>query len=224
MAVSVECTTKKGVLNWYQDQEHISFVIYRGIKEDHVSCQYIGSDAIKAEQKLESFCNDLEPSNENIYYIKLQGTAKSKENLPGLIFCLNVKQPNFNQYPAPLQYIPAPNDNNEILSRLAAIESNLENEVDEEQDQDQNFIGSLLKEPAFKNLLISGIGSILANIITPASAPLALAGIPENEESAENLQKYISTLFEKGVTITDLKTLSEKSENELNMLLSILRK
>lgn len=224
--VSVECSTASGVMSWFDLQESYNFVIYRGIKEGFVSCHYDGNNKDEAENRLHNFCASIEPQNDNIYYLKLQSSGKTKEKtiLPGLIFRLNSAPkfaPAFN-YPA-----QSSSHDNEILSRLAAIENNLQNDVDDDEQEEtteQNLIGTLLNEPSIKNLLISGIGSILANILTPAlpSSPVvALAGI---EETTENLQQYITTLFTKGVTIADLKTLSEKSEIELNFLLSILRK
>jgi len=223
--VSVECSTASGVLSWFDLQENFNFVIYRGVKEGFVSCHYDGSNKEEAENRLQNFCASIEPQNDNIYYLKLQGNGKGKEKtiLPGLIFRLN-SAPKFatNMYQVPTQ---ATNQNNEILSRLAAIESSLQDgEEEEEESEEKNLIGTLLNEPSIKNMLISGIGSIMANILTPAlPAPpvVSLAGV---EETTENLQNYITVLFAKGVTINDLKTLSEKSESELNLLLSILRK
>jgi hypothetical protein len=221
--VSVECTSSAGVMGWFDLQENHNFVIYRGIKEGFVSCHYDGNNKEEAENRLHNFCASIEPQNDNIYYLKLQSSTKVKEKitLPGLIFRLN-SAPKFAQNTFMSQ--PALNANNEILSRLAAIENSLQSEEEEEETEEKNFIGTLLNEPSIKNLLISGIGSIMANILTPAlpiNAPIALAGV---EETTENLQMYITTLFSKGVTINDLKTLSEKSESELNLLLSILRK
>jgi hypothetical protein len=223
--VSVECSTANGILAWFELQENYNFVIYRGIKEGFVSCHYDGSSKEEADNRLQNFLLSIEPQNDNIYYLKLQGSGKAKEKtiLPGLIFRLN-SAPKFgaNMYNVP---VPAPNQNNEILSRLAAIENSLQGEEEEEEAEEKNLIGTLLNEPSIKNMLISGIGSIMANLLTPAlpaNAPIALAGVWE--ETTEDLQHYITVLFSKGVTITDLKTLSEKSEGELNLLLSILRK
>jgi hypothetical protein len=225
MGVSVESTTIRGVIEWFEEQKTYNYTIYRGVKLDFVSDCYDGNDRDEAESKLKKFCEKIEPTNDNIYYLKLDSKGKIKENLPGHIFRLNVEAPKFNSYYQQQQFTPV-NDNNEILSRLAAIENSLQQpdeEPDEEPDED-NIIGSLLKEPGIKNMLISGIGSILANLLTPVTpAPIALAGINEKTET-EILQDCIKTLFSKGVTINDLVTLSEKSENELNLLLSILRK
>ena len=223
--VSVECTSAAGVLAWFDLQESCNFVIYRGIKEGFVSCHYDGSSKEEAEHRLHNFCASIEPQNENIYYLKLQGSAKAKDkiSLPGLIFRLN-SAPKFatNMYQASAQ---PTSQNNEILSRLAAIENSLQSEEEEEEEEEEkDKIGTLLNQPSIKELLISGIGSIMANFITPVNAASPVSALAGVEETTENLQEYITTLFTKGVTISDLKTLSEKSESELNLLLSILRK
>lgn len=224
MPISVECTTARGVMDWFMDQKIFTYTIYRGVKLDHVADIYDGNDRDEAENKLSRFCNKIEPTNDNVYYLKLEpANKKVKESLPGLVFRLNVETPKFNPYFGMPQQNMIHSDNTEILSRLAAIENSLQDnsEPDEEPDED-NLIGSLLKEPSIKNLLISGIGSILANIITPVPAPVALAGIDETNQNI-TLQECINTLFSKGVTLQDLIKLSQKTDNEMNMLLNILR-
>lgn len=227
--VNIEFTTLTALVDWYENKKIPNYIIYRGgsAKDINISDVYSNNDLEEGGENLLSFCNRVlsEPSNENIYYIKLQGSGKAKDITPAGTFCLNVPKSRFAAaapYPDLLR-LSSPNNNNEILSRLAAIENNLQ-PIEEEEEDEQNYIGTLLNEPSIKNLLISGIGSILANFLTPVSAASPVTALAGVDETTENLQQYITNLFAKGVTVSDLKTLSEKSESELNLLLSILRK
>lgn len=109
------------------------------------------------------------------------------------------------------------NELRELHRRLDSIEISHESEPDEDiEDQaEPNYMGAL-NNPVVQQILL-GLAGNLFKPNTPPAAPAGLAGIDDN------LETILKKLFYKGVTIEDLKKLSEMPDDRISFLLNILR-
>jgi hypothetical protein len=107
--------------------------------------------------------------------------------------------------------------------RLSAINGDDDDDI-KDQAEPVNYLGAILGNPAIMQVLTNLLTNITANIATPhvqqmaTPRPVAMAGIPPDAEAVLNI------LFSKGVTIRDLELLAAKPQDEINFLLSMLRK
>jgi hypothetical protein len=107
--------------------------------------------------------------------------------------------------------------------KMMAINGDDDDDI-EKQAEPVNYLGAILGNPAVMQVLTNLLTNITANMATPhiqamhQPRPVAMAGIPDDAESV------LSILFSKGVTIRDLELLAAKPQEELNFLLSMLRK
>lgn len=213
--MAVEYSNISSITNFFGNQKESNYIIYRGLKCTYKFDEYHGNNKEDAELQLENFLKNVNNSNE--YVLQIVGGKTSKETLPSCIFKLEEKpeRQNVSGY-----Y----NNNSEVLTRLASIENNIANiHTDTEDDyieEPKNFLGQILEEPGFKEMIISGIGSLIANFMQPKIEDKAiLAGIETG-----NVDDYLKVLFANGLTENDLFLLSKKSKVELNYLLKMLRK
>jgi hypothetical protein len=131
-----------------------------------------------------------------------------------LIFRLNNYQNAVGSYPG--QYQP----NNEILSRLNAIEARLiDEEIDDLEEEQpvntQSILAGFLNKPEIQNVVIAALTGIASSFITPKVT--AVAGI--NEDSVEDI---LNTLYSKGVKIEHLRKLADMPQAKIQMLISML--
>jgi hypothetical protein len=107
--------------------------------------------------------------------------------------------------------------------KLMSINGDDDDDI-EKQAEPVNYLGAILGNPAIMQVLTNLLTNITANIATPhvqqmaTPRPVAMAGIPQDAESV------LEILFSKGVTVRDLELLAAKPQEELNFLLSMLRK
>ena len=223
----VELTSANGVLDWYDDQPKAAYKLCRGttLNKDHIVDVY---DSIDKDGGYKQLCKVLtrlgnEVSNTNTYFICM--TGKGSELLATTTFQLNTFQiGNVNNSSVDYRV------NNEMLSRLSAIEAKL-NEEEEiiEEEQKPNYIQSLITgfqtNPQETLTGIVSLFTIIKSIMKPTNEPniktmTMAAGVP-NENGT--LEDYIGTLITKGVQIEDFKTLSEMSETKIKTLLNFIR-
>lgn len=219
--MAIEYTNIENILSFYEKNIDSNYTIYRGIKCIHVADIYRGSNKDQGYNQLEEYLKTINNGNE--YVLQIVSGKVTKELAPSCIFKLEKKEER--------QQVGAYyNNNSEVLSRLQSIEANLANisaeseEQDYVEDQPKNFIGKILEQPGFQEMIISGIGSLIANFMQPkieaATMPTVLAGINETDQTAEESLKI---LYSKGLTTHDLFILSKKTKVELNYLLKMLR-
>lgn len=212
--MAVEYTNIDNILSFYEKNENANYTIYRGIKCVHVADMYKGANADEGYNQLNEFLKTVNNSNEYVLQIM---PKVAKDVAPSCIFKLEKKEERqqLGNY-----YV---NGNAEILNRLSNIENSLNTDADEdyiEQPEEKNFIGQILDTEGFKEMIISGIGSLIANFLQPKiEDKIILNGINETQNADESLK----ILFSKGLTENDLFILSKKSKVELNYLLKILR-
>ena len=224
----VEITSANAVLDWYDDQPKAAYKLCRGttLNKDHIVDVYDSTDKDAGYKQLFKVITRLanEVSNTNTYFICM--TGKGTELLATTTFQLNTFQignvnNGGNDYRA----------NNEMLSRLAAIEQKLNEEEDEivEEEKKPNYIENLISgfstNPAETLNGLIGLFTVIKTIMKPTNEPniktmTMAAGVP-NENGT--LDEYIGTLITKGVQIEDFKTLSEMSETKIKTLLNFIR-
>lgn len=217
----VQRTTIPGVLNWYSDQNDAAFRIYAGRKEnDAPYAVYNGKDKEEGYEALHKALAEMEPTDFSIYLLKIKpGNPKVKEGA-AITFQLHTQQ---NQYGLPVANYQV---NNEVLSRLSAIENKLEepDEIEEDDEEPEenptSIIAGILTQPQVRNALVSAILNMAGNMTRPQVQPVQnVAGIVEDD-----VQKSIEILFSKGVTPADLGLLAAMDKNQIAFLLSMLRK
>jgi len=102
---------------------------------------------------------------------------------------------------------------NMILTKLSADEFE-----EEEDDNDENdMIGGLMKNPEIQAMIMGGIGKIF-NLA--GEKPVAVAGVTELNE--DEVFTIVNSLMDKGVTIEHLRKLNEMSSVKLSSLLLML--
>lgn len=102
---------------------------------------------------------------------------------------------------------------NMILTKLSADEF----ESEEEEDDENDVIGGLMKNPEIQSMIMGGIGKIF-NLA--GEKPVAVAGVTELNE--DEVFTIVNSLMNKGVTIEHLRKLNEMSSMKLNSLLLML--
>lgn len=224
----VEITSANAVLDWYDDQPKAAYKLCRGttLNKDHIVDVYDSTDKDAGYKQLFKVITRLanEVSNTNTYFICM--TGKGSELLATTTFQLNTFQiGNVNN---------GGNDyrvNNEMLSRLSAIEQKLNEEEEEiiEEEKKPNYIESLISgfstNPAETLNGLIGLFTVIKTIMKGTKEPniktmTMAAGVP-NENGT--LDDYIGTLITKGVQVEDFKTLSEMSETKIKTLLNFIR-
>jgi len=224
----VEITSANGVLDWYEDQPKAAYKLCRGttFNKDHIVDVYESADKDAGYKQLVKVITRLanEVSNTNTYFICM--TGKGSELLATTTFQLNTYQignvnNGGNDYRA----------NNEMLSRLSAIETKL-NEEEEETPEEVNpykidfnkHIGAIISDPVQFVTGLMGVYAIIKETMKPKEPTIKTmtmaAGVPKDEGT---LDDYIGTLLTKGVQIEDFKTLSEMTESKLKTLLNFIR-
>jgi hypothetical protein len=204
------------LLDWFDNQNKCSWFIYHN-NEKHIVDEYTGTDFEESASRLILCLNRLKSNldNTNIYVLKIKPKT-AKDETPRAIFQLN-KNASLNGFPAQYPMQPA---NNEILSRLAAIESKLD-DYDEDEDQDEqpatpgSILAGILQKPEVLNGITNFVLNMAGNFATPKVK--AVAGINE-----ENINDILKTLYSKGVKVEHLKKLSEMPEAKIQMLISML--
>ena len=121
------------LLDWFDNQNKCAWFIYHN-NEKHIVDEYTGTDFEESASRLILCLNRLKSNldNTNIYVLKIKPKT-AKDETPRAIFQLN-KNMAVNGYPA-VQY-PIHTANNEILSRLSAIENKLDNYEEEEEEEE----------------------------------------------------------------------------------------
>lgn len=178
--------------------------------------------------ELENFLNMLNTGSNAIYTLRIYESlenGKITDKTPcdyGLNFRLNIDSMTVGN--SRLAYHENRNallgTNNEILSKLSAMEARLEAmEEDEEENEDPDMISGLMKNPEIQGMLVG----MLTNFLQPKSVkPTAIAGISENKlsEAIEILKQHDPHIDE------DLMKLAEIAVNnpgQFQMLLKMLR-
>ena len=213
MSYKIEKHNIQGVLDWYQLQDCVSWVIYHK-KPDFIKHHYKKNDPDEALEHLQHCLSDLkgDSSNTNEYVLRLDTKVKADKEKPHLIFRLNADT-NIGMFPGSYQ------PNNEILSRLNAIEARLIDEdiddLEEEAPDTSSILAGFLNKPEVQNVVITALTSIAGALIAPKIT--AVAGINEDSEN-----EVLQTLYSKGVKLDHLRKLAAMPTAKIQMLISML--
>lgn len=216
-----------GIIGWFDQYDYPNYRIFAGHKVDDNFCraEYTdGSKAIGREKLLEALITIKSNSqNTNTYLITLLAAYNKKVNkgvTPSMTFQLNT--PQFLQQYSPYG-IMQQQPNNEVLSRLAAIEQRLsEDEEDEEDDTIQNNgISGILSSPEMQTALIGLITSYLS---PKDNKPSAIAGVNTDDDLWNEARKILMGAGVTGEDIMLLARMSEDNKTQFTMLLKMLRK
>jgi hypothetical protein len=91
---------------------------------------------------------------------------------------------------------------------------------DEAQPNIMNgLLGALANNPTVQQLLVNVLANVATNGVAKPSQTVGLAGIEDTD-----LETAIETLFEKGVTVSDLIKLAAMDKVQIDFLLGMLRK
>lgn len=218
MAYAAQKKTASAVINWYQDQDEAGFVIYTDYKvnPNKVYHLYRGTDKAEGAEQLARILQDIEPTDNNTYYLQTQTAGKKIVPGCGCTFSLYQSAAPYSGY----------NPNNEILSTLRGISERLaaleEEEEGEEEPQQPNILAGIVNSPQMQSAIVNLLTGIVGSVMKPAAAPVRhVAGI---EEETALLQKAIELLISKGVTVADIEKLAAMDQGQINFLLSMLRK
>jgi hypothetical protein len=102
---------------------------------------------------------------------------------------------------------------NAILTKLNA------DELEEEDEPEQNTLGSMLNSPQIQALLISGVSKLLG-IGTMDAQGASIAGIDDVNENEAIM--ILNSLMSKGVSVDHLRKLNAMSPAKLSSLLIML--
>jgi hypothetical protein len=106
-----------------------------------------------------------------------------------------------------------------IMQRLNAIESDLKAKIEEEEEEEEENIGDPNEKliAQISGIVNSPVVGLLIEYLKPKQPVTHLAGVEEN-----NIEKILSTLFSKGVTVEHLRRLSEYPKEKISMLISMI--
>ena len=223
----VQKTSANAVLSWYDKQENIKFIIYRGIKEnDSLVCGgYFGSDKDEGMAYLDQFMSEIEPTDYNIYFLKTQpNKSTSKVVTPGITFQLYKHE---NNYIANIGASANTQVMNEVLNeiralraeRLAELQGDPDAEEEEEEEETNDPISGFLKTPQMQQLLM---GALQSMFMPKQAQPVQAMGAIETDQDA--LNEAVQALLAKGATVADLQKLAAMDQGQFSWLLGMLRK
>jgi hypothetical protein len=186
-------------------------------------------------EELKEYFEDITPDHKKVYSIvwyenpvKADAKGKISELPEGSVKFITSNpeqiQTYINDYQERRQqYVGSVN--NEVLSRLAAIETKLNEETEEEEpEQQQNVLAGLVQDPNVINFFVGTVQTIIDRILPPKQHIAGIAGtetVTKLEQALEILRQHDEQLEE------DLMILAQMAQDnpfQIKMLLKKLRK
>lgn len=222
------------VMRYYDESDYSMYSVYAGAREEEKlrRFSYDGDDKIEGRENLQNSLNAIlsNPDNTNTYMLALYNMkGKNKECKQTITFQLN--RSNYipankmvdNYNPQLIQMI------HQLESKLSAIEMRLQDEeLDDELDEEQenNFLGTLMQNPNMQQMLMAGIMNIL-NPVNNNVKVTNMAGV-EPTDDTQKLHHALEILSKHDDQLAnDLYLLSQLAENDpmqFKFLLKMLRK
>lgn len=186
-------------------------------------------------EELKEYFEDITPDHKKVYSIvwyegpvKADSKGKISELPEGSVKFITSNpeqiQTYINDYQERRQqYVGSVN--NEVLSRLAAIETKLNEETEEDEpEQQQNALAGLIQDPNVINFFVGTVQTIIDRILPPKQHIAGIAGTETSsklEQALEILRQHDEQLEE------DLMILAQMAQDnpfQFKMLLKMLRK
>jgi hypothetical protein len=223
----------------YEKKGTIYFALYCGNDKYPVVNGLNGrwDDISECVEELKEYFDDITPDHKKIYQIlwyeaSVKPDAKGKINdVPeGSVKFVTLNHDQIQTYVQDYrergeQY--RANRDNELASRIAALESAKkidDNEEDYEDEKPVNALMGLVQNPDVVNFIVGTVQTIIDRILPPKKTIAGIAGIEDDSKlnkALEILRKHDPQLED------DLMILAEMAENsplQFKMLLNMLRK
>jgi hypothetical protein len=204
-------------------------------------------DISRASERLEAFVNTFDPDNRSRYSIycyevlpdnKLKGKCKDLINSGDHDYILS-----YTPYALQAQDEEAKTNwrvqnelnRREMAERLERIETALmakqvaENTEDDEdiaeEAEPKSMVGALMENPQIQGALAGALSAWLTKMLAPASAPMAVAGVPEDDKltrlnaALDTLHQYDDQLIEH---LEKLAAMAQKDTAKFKFLLTML--
>ena len=218
-------------LQYYQEEGTPIFALYEGAAKDPVCHNLKGKfdDIEESIELIKKYFNYITPDPKTKYVIKFwdekpQFDAKGKlTSTPdgSLRFITNNEE-------EVTEYINGYNQrvgsyNNEILSRLAAIETKMNEPEEEYEAEKPDLISGIVSNPEIQNMIVGYIGMIVDRLI-PLKKTVAINGVTDHnkmEVALEILHRHDPELDN---DLFLLATMAETDPGQFQFLLKMLRK
>lgn len=221
-------TGTRGIMDWF-DHNATSPYYSVWVNRKQLLFSWNDDDMEAGRSKLEDDLAAIEQNNNNdLIIIKLHpkkdkaGYITDKTPIYGSLVCRasELERPNYMPmagvgYNSKMENVleRVLETQNAILTKLSA------DELEEDEQPEQNTIGSLLSQPHIQTLLIAGVSKLLG-IGNMEQQGASLAGIDEANENEAII--ILNSLMSKGVSVDHLRKLDAMSTTQLKSLLSML--
>ena len=218
-------------LQYYQEEGTPIFALYEGAAKDPVCHNLKGKfdDIEDSMELIKKYFNYITPDPRTKYVIKFwderpQFDAKGKlTSTPdgSLRFITNNDEEVAEYINGYQQRVGS--YNNEILSRLSAIETKMNQPDEEEEEHKPDLISGIISNPEIQNMIVGYIGMIVDRLI-PLKKTVAINGVTDHNKmqiALEILQRHDPELDN---DLFLLATMAENDPGQFEFLLKMLRK
>lgn len=218
-------------LQYYQEEGTPIFALYEGAAKDPVCHNLKGKfdDIEDSMELIKKYFNYITPDPRTKYVIKFwderpQFDAKGKlTSTPdgSLRFITNNDEEVAEYINGYQQRVGS--YNNEILSRLSAIETKINEPEEEEEEHKPDLISGIISNPEIQNMIVGYIGMIVDRLI-PLKKTVAINGVTDHNKmqiALEILQRHDPELDN---DLFLLATMAENDPGQFEFLLKMLRK
>jgi len=218
-------------LQYYQEEGTPIFALYEGAAKDPVCHNLKGKfdDIEESIELIKKYFNYITPDPKTKYVIKFwdekpQFDAKGKltSTPDGSLRFITNNEEEVTEYIAGYQQRVG-SYNNEILSRLAAIETKMNEPEEEYEVEKPDLISGIVSNPEIQNMIVGYIGMIVDRLI-PLKKTVAINGVTDHnkmEVALEILHRHDPELDN---DLFLLATMAETDPGQFQFLLKMLRK
>jgi hypothetical protein len=218
-------------LQYYQEEGTPIFALYEGAAKDPVCHNLKGKfdDIEESIELIKKYFNYITPDPKTKYVIKFwdekpQFDAKGKLTTTpdGSLRFITNNDEEVTEYIAGYQQRVG-SYNNEILSRLAAIETKMNEPEEEYEAEKPDLISGIVSNPEIQNMIVGYIGMIVDRLI-PLKKTVAINGVTDHnkmEVALEILHRHDPELDN---DLFLLATMAETDPGQFQFLLKMLRK
>ena len=223
----------------YEKKGTIYFALYCGSDRNPLVNNLKGNleEISECVEEIKEYFDDITPDHKKIYSIVwYEGAVKPDQkgkisDIPeGSVKFITSNPEQIQTYiegyqQRQQQYIGT--RDNEILSRISALESSKKNDDEEEYEETEkpvNALMGLVQNPDVLNFLVGTVQTIIDRILPPKKIISGIAGIGDNsklDQALEILKKHDPQLED---DLMILANMAENSPLQFKMLLNMLRK
>jgi len=210
------------VLDWYNECDYTAWELYPIPQKKEYRIQlYYENDKDVGAERLRNELFRIPPDDYESYIIILGSMKGAKDR----VFESQVRQVfRLNEKPFGVMAgynVGIRNNDNELLSEIRALRADLAEKQQEEEEEGEapsGFFAGIIKEPGVKEFLVKTGMDIIKGFTRPTVQSVS------GTHTAADIEQILKTLYEKGVTPDDLSKLAAMDQQQINILLSMLRK